>query len=188
MNIRGIIQRYRTYNLQKRGVKINNSSRVGPLVSIGQDHLAKVHGILEIGDFCNLNQGVEVNPFGGSIVVAENVWIGPYVIIYGHGGVVIGKNTLISMHCTVLSSNHVIPPLGKNIRDHADELRPTSIGSDVWIGANAVILGGVTLANSSIVAAGAVVTNDVPEGSIVAGVPAREINRRHSSLILSNDE
>ena len=55
---------------------------------------------------------------------------------------------------------------------------PTKIGRDVWIGANAVILGGVTIGDGAVVAAGAVVTKDVEAGAIVAGVPAKVVKRR----------
>jgi acetyltransferase-like isoleucine patch superfamily enzyme len=71
-----------------------------------------------------------------------------------------------------------VPPLGKLIRETADELLPTKIGRDVWIGANAVILGGVTIGEGAVVAAGAVVNQDVEPGAVVAGVPARKIRKR----------
>jgi acetyltransferase-like isoleucine patch superfamily enzyme len=137
-----------------------------------------MQGRVEVADSCELNQGVELNPFGGSIRLARRVWLGPYVVIYGQGGVEIGEQTLVSMHCTILSSNHGVPPLGKLIRETADELLPTKIGRDVWIGANAVILGGVTIGEGAVVAAGAVVNQDVEPGAVVAGVPARKIRKR----------
>jgi acetyltransferase-like isoleucine patch superfamily enzyme len=55
---------------------------------------------------------------------------------------------------------------------------PAKIGRDVWIGANAVILGGVTIGDGAVIAAGAVVNRDVEAGAVVAGVPAREVRRR----------
>jgi acetyltransferase-like isoleucine patch superfamily enzyme len=139
-----------------------------------------MQGRVEVADSCELNQGVELNPFGGSIRLARRVWLGPYVVIYGQGGVEIGEQTLVSMHCTILSSNHGVPPLGKLIRETADELLPTKIGRDVWIGANAVILGGVTIGEGAVVAAGAVVNRDVAAGAVVAGVPARIVRNRFS--------
>ncbi|MBJ7326566.1 MAG: hypothetical protein JHC52_04385 [Chthoniobacterales bacterium] len=84
------------------------------------------------------------------------------------------------MHCTILSSNHAIPAMGTLIRDVPDELLPTKIGRDVWIGANAVILGGVTIGDGAVVAAGAVVTKDVEAGAVVAGVPARLLRKREA--------
>jgi acetyltransferase-like isoleucine patch superfamily enzyme len=101
-------------------------------------------------------------------------------VVYGHGGVEIGESTLVSMQCTILSSNHAIPPVGTLIRDTPDELLPTKIGRDVWIGANAVILGGVTIGDGAVIAAGAVVNRDVGEGAVVAGVPARLFRKREA--------
>jgi acetyltransferase-like isoleucine patch superfamily enzyme len=140
--------------------------------------MAKTNGMVAVGGSCELNQGVELNPWGGSIRIAQHVWLGPYVVIYGHGGVEIGEHTLVSMHCTILSSNHAIPAINQLIRNTADELLPTKIGRDVWLGANAVILGGVTIGDGAVVAAGAVVTKDVEAGAVVAGVPARVVRRR----------
>jgi acetyltransferase-like isoleucine patch superfamily enzyme len=178
MTIPGFIQRWRRWKLARRGVRLDRSCYVGPGVSLGQDNAAKVDGVVEIAAKCELNQGVELNAFGGSIRIGRRVWLGPYVVIYGHGGVEIGESTLVSMHCTILSSNHAIPAMGTLIRDVPDELRPTTIGRDVWIGANTVILGGVTIGDGAVVAAGAVVTKDVEAGAIVAGVPARLLRKR----------
>ncbi len=174
----GLIQRWRRWKLARRGVRLDRSCYLGPGVSLGLDTVPCVDGVIEIAAKCELNQGVELNPWGGSIRLARRVWLGPYVVIYGHGGVEIGESTLVSMHCTILSSNHAIPTIGTLIRDVADELLPTKIGRDVWIGANAVILGGVTIGDGAVVAAGAVVTRDVEAGAVVAGVPARLLRRR----------
>lgn len=164
--------------MARRGLRLDRSCYVGPGVSLGPDHTIAMQGRLEVADSCELNQGVELNPFGGSIRIARRVWLGPYVVIYGQGSVEVGEQTLVSMHCTILSSNHGVPPLGKLIRETADELLPTKIGRDVWIGANAVILGGVTIGEGAVVAAGAVVNRDVEPGAVVAGVPARKIRKR----------
>jgi acetyltransferase-like isoleucine patch superfamily enzyme len=137
-----------------------------------------VRGTIKIGSSCELNQGAELNPFGGSIHVADRVWIGPYVVIYGHGGVDIGEWTMVSMHATIVSSNHTILGMDRCMRWEKDVLLPTKIGRDVWIGANAVILGGVTIGDGAVVAAGAVVTKNVEAGAIVVGKPAREMRRR----------
>jgi acetyltransferase-like isoleucine patch superfamily enzyme len=164
--------------LARRGLRLDRSCYVGPGVSLGPDNVPSLNGTVEVADSCELNQGVELNPWGGSIRIARRVWLGPYVVIYGHGGVEIGESTLVSMHCTIISSNHAIPAVGTLIRDVADELLPTKIGCDVWIGANAVILGGVKIGDGAVVAAGAVVTKDVEAGAIVAGVPARLVRKR----------
>jgi acetyltransferase-like isoleucine patch superfamily enzyme len=158
---------------------LDHSCYVGPQVSLGADNTAW-RGTLAVGAACELHQGAELNPFGGSIRVADRVWLGPYVVIYGHGGVEIGEWSLISMHATILSSNHAIPAMDRCIRWEKDVLLPTKIGRDVWIGANAVILGGVTIGDGAVVAAGAVVTKDVESGAVVAGNPARFLRKREA--------
>jgi len=62
------------------------------------------------------------------------------------------------------------------------------VGNDVWIGHNAIIVGNVTIGNGAIIAAGSVVTKDVADYSVVAGVPAKEIKKRFSSNIISEIE
>jgi acetyltransferase-like isoleucine patch superfamily enzyme len=177
MTISGLIQRWRRWKLARRGLRLDRSCYVGPQVSLGADNVA-VRGTVEVGASCELNQGAELNPFGGLIRLADRVWLGPYVVIYGHGGVEIGEWTMVSMHATIVSSNHAIPGMDRCMRWEKDLLLPTKIGRDVWIGANAVILGGVTVGDCAVVAAGAVVTKDVEAGAIVAGNPAREIRKR----------
>jgi hypothetical protein len=135
-------------------------------------------GTISLGAGAWIERGAVLWAFDGSIRTERNVYLGPYVTIYGHGGVTIGADTLVSMKATILSSNHAIPPLNRKIREERDELLPTKIGCDVWIGANAVILGGVTIGDGAVVAAGAVVSSDVQAGAVVAGVPARFVRRR----------
>ena len=142
-------------------------------------------GHIVLGDGSWIERGAVLWVFDGKINCANNVYLGPYVTVYGHGGVEIGSDTLVSMHATILSSNHAIPPIDQKIREQPDELLPTKVGRDVWIGANAVILGGVTVGDGAVVAAGAVVNRDVEAGAIVAGVPAREVRRRGNAEMLN---
>ena len=87
------------------------------------------------------------------------VMIGDYVMI--------GPNTMIS------TVNHPMTPMGR--RKHLGIGKPVTIGNDVWIGGNVTILPGVNIGNNVIVAAGAVVTKDVLDNSLVGGVPAKVI-------------
>ncbi|MFN7874031.1 MAG: acyltransferase [Pirellula sp.] len=128
---------------------------------------------IKIGRNCELEPYVRLEARGGYIELSNNVFVGPFTVVYGQGGVEIGGNTLISMHCKVLSSNHSIPQIGKLIRSQPDVLLPTRIGTDVWLGAGVTVLGGVTIGDGCIVGAGAVVTKDLPAGSIAVGVPAK---------------
>jgi acetyltransferase-like isoleucine patch superfamily enzyme len=130
------------------------------------------NGAISVGQSTHLAHGALLDAWGGSIQIGSHAYVGPYTVIYGQGGVTIGNTTLISMHCTILSSNHRVPGLDRRIWWEGDELLPTRIGNDVWIGAGVTILGGVTIGDGCVVAAGAVVTKDLPPGAIAMGVPA----------------
>jgi acetyltransferase-like isoleucine patch superfamily enzyme len=125
-----------------------------------------------------LCQGVVLRAWGGSIALGRNVFVGEYTVVYGHGGVTIGDDTLIAMHCRIVSSNHTVPGQGEKIRDKADILLPTAIGRDVWLGAGVTVLGGVTIGDGCVVAAGSVVTQDLPPSAVAMGVPARVVRFR----------
>lgn len=135
-------------------------------------------GHLRLGDRVIIGRGAMLETFGGHIDIANDVHIGPYAVIYGHGGVSIGAESLVAMHVRIVSANHALPPAGVAIRSRPDERSPVRIGRDVWIGGGATVLAGVTIGDGAVVAAGAVVTADVPPNAIVAGVPARIVRHR----------
>ncbi|MBR8835804.1 MAG: acyltransferase [Stigonema ocellatum SAG 48.90 = DSM 106950] len=135
-------------------------------------------GKIEISARTQLCHGVILDCWGGSITIDENVFVGPYTVIYGHGGVRIGKSSLIATHCRIVSSNHTIPDKNSCIRSEPDILLPVAIGEDVWLGAGVTILGGVTVGDGCVVGAGAVVTKDLPPYSVAVGVPAKVVRTR----------
>lgn len=160
------------------GVELGGRVSIGPACEIALGTDVPRRGRIALGSGTVLSRGAILHPYDGEIRVGCDVHIGPYVVIYGHGGVTIGDDCLVSMHCRILSSNHALPPLERAIRWEPDELRPTKIGRDVWLGAGATVLGGVTLGDGCVVGAGAVVTHDLPPGSIATGVPARVVSHR----------
>lgn len=85
----------------------------------------------------------------------------------------IGSNVMIGPNTLITTVGHPLSPLGR--RRHLGIAKPISIGNDVWIGGNATILPGVTIGSNVVVAAGAVVTKDIPDNCVVGGVPARKI-------------
>ncbi len=147
-------------------------------ISCRRGYAASGPGTVRIGEGAWIERGVILHAFGGSIELGKNVFLGPYAVIYGHGSVVIGDESLVSMHCRILSSNHALPPSHTLIRSQPDLLLPTRIGRDVWLGAGVTVLGGVSIGDGCIVGAGAVVTNDLPAFSIAWGVPARVTAKR----------
>lgn len=94
--------------------------------------------------------------------------------VYIGDNVMIGPNTLIS------TVNHPLTPMGR--RQHLGIAKTVKIGDDVWIGGNVTILPGVTIGNNVVVAAGAVVTKDIPDNCLVGGVPARKIKDIENDL------
>lgn len=104
-------------------------------------------------------------------------YIGPGAIISPN--VSIGKYTMLGPSVFILGADHVFSNAGTpTIFSGRPPATHTSIGDDVWIGARATIIAGNKIGNGAIVAAGAVVTTDVPDYAIVAGVPARTIRMR----------
>lgn len=107
-------------------------------------------------------------------------YVGPGCLI--NSGVEIGRYTMIGPHVKIVGNDHVINKSGIPVIFAGRPIfKKTIIGSDVWIGANAVVICGVKIGNGAVVAAGAVVTNDVEPYSIVGGVPARFIRARFNS-------
>lgn len=157
--------------------------RMGPGCSISPqvffDHMDG--GSIDIGDNVGLRFGVQLYPYGGRIAIADNVIIGPCSVIYGHGGTLIGENTIIAAHVVVIPANHRFNSLDVPICHQGISAKGIRIEPNVWIGAHAVILDGVTIGTGAIVAAGAVVNRDVPPYGIVGGVPAKVIRQREES-------
>lgn len=160
------------------GAHIGRSVTLHRGVEVSLRHPVTGSGKVEIGDRCELSSNVVLHPYAGAISIASDTFLGPQVVIYGHGGVTIGRQTLIAMQCRILSSNHTVPPLGTSIRSQPDILRPTYIGHDVWLGAGVTVLGGVTIGDGCVIGAGSVVTKDMPPGSIALGVPAEIVKQR----------
>lgn len=104
-----------------------------------------------------------------NVTIGHRVAINEFVHIWAGGGVVIGNDTMIASHCVITSQTHSI--VGLLYRDTL-ECKPVLIGENVWIGAGSIILPGVKIGNNSVIGAGSVVNKDVPENTVVVGVPA----------------
>lgn len=111
--------------------------------------------------------------FGRNIHFGENVFINANVHMQDQGGIQIGNNVLIGHQVVLATLDHDLLPADRGV------LHPAKIviEDDVWIGSNATITKGVTIGHGSVIAAGSVVTKDVPPLSIVGGVPAKVINK-----------
>ncbi|MBQ7514574.1 MAG: acyltransferase [Prevotella sp.] len=122
-----------------------------------------------VESYCCINNAV------GDVVIGDYTRIGIHCTVIGP--VSIGSHVNLAQGIVVTALNHNFEDATKRIDQQGVSTKPVVIGDDVWIGANAVILPGVTIGRHVVVAAGAVVTKDVPEYSIVAGVPAKVIKK-----------
>lgn len=106
---------------------------------------------------------------GKNIRLGERVFINSGCRFQDQGGITIGDDCLIGHNVVIATLNHDLAPERRAITAP----KPVVIGDVVWIGANATILPGVTIGEGAVIAAGAVVTKDVPPATIAGGVPAR---------------
>lgn len=110
--------------------------------------------------------------FGKNIHLGENVFINDCCHFQDHGGITLGDGCQIGHGVVFATLNHGLAPEDRQTTYPA----PIVLGRNVWVGANATILQGVTIGDNAVVAAGAVVTKDVAANTVVGGVPARLIH------------
>ena len=114
---------------------------------------------------------------GINIQFGENVLVNIACIFNDLGGIIIEDNVLIGPGARLLSVNHPLDAKARRENVWNLELKPIHIKENAWIGSGATILPGVTVGKNAVVAAGAVVSKDVPDNTVVAGVPARIIKK-----------
>lgn len=116
---------------------------------------------------------------GVGIKIGNSSAIGAQSFISGQGGINIGDNVIMGPGVKIFSENHNFYDLNIPIRLQGVSRRGVNIGNDCWIGANTIILDGVTIGNGVVIAAGSVVTKSVEDYSVVAGVPAKLLKNRN---------
>lgn len=131
--------------------------------------------IFSLGDYSVIESFACINNAVGDVIIGDHTRIGLHNTIIGP--VDIGNHVNLAQGITVTALNHNFSDTNKRIDEQGVSTNPVTIEDDVWVGANAVILPGVTIGEHCVVAAGAVVTKDVPPHSLVAGVPAKVIKK-----------
>jgi acetyltransferase-like isoleucine patch superfamily enzyme len=143
-------------------------------VEIGANTLVMHGSILHVYNFRQLpNAGIKIG--------CDSL-IGEYNVIRGQGGVIIGDRVYTSPGTHIIAVDHVFDDPQHPFIEQGITARGITIGDDVWIGANAVVLDGVHIGKGAVIAAGAVVTQDVLPHTLVGGVPAkmlRQIDGKH---------
>jgi galactoside O-acetyltransferase len=110
--------------------------------------------------------------YGLNITVGVRVFVNQECMFLGHGAIDIGDRVLIGPRVSLITAGH---PFDPEQRRTSIDAEPITVGPDVWIGANATVVPGVTIGHDSVVAAAAVVTRDVPPRTLFGGNPAKVI-------------
>lgn len=143
----------RVLALSETGITLGNN------VTIGRDAILQCTGVIA--------------RLGVGIRIGDNSAVGAQSFLGGQGGIGIGSNVIMGPGVRIFSENHRFDDLSVPIRLQGESRRGVVIQDDCWIGAGAIIVDGVNIGTGCVVAAGAVVTKDVPNHSVVGGVPAK---------------
>ncbi|MBX3054989.1 MAG: acyltransferase [Anaerolineae bacterium] len=119
-----------------------------------------------------------IRNLGVGLTIGDNSAIGAYSFIGAQGGIQIGADVLMGPRVSLHAENHLYSDSRSPIRLQGESRQGIVIEDDCWIGAGSIILDGVHIGQGSVIAAGSVVTKNVPTNSVVAGVPARPIKTR----------
>ena len=154
---------------------------VGTGVRLGRLTVTWPHKI-SLEERCSLEHGIYFNAAGGhsagrAITIGAGTFIGSYCEFNAIESIRVGKNCLIASGSRFIDHNHGTQ-LGTPMKLQPEVSAPILLGSDVWIGANCVVLKGVTIGEGAIVAAGSIVTKSVDAYNIVGGAPAKLIRDR----------
>lgn len=149
-------------------------------VSVGRSLIYRKGSSVFFGENVGLGDRNSVTAVGGAIVFGNNFKSNEQVIFNADigGTLKFGDDCLVGPGCIFRTANHIFTNTLTPIRTQGHKYEDIIIGNDVWIGARAVILPGVSLGDGCVIGAGAVVTQSYDAYSILAGVPARVIGSR----------
>lgn len=131
--------------------------------------------IISAGKNIRVKSKADISP---NIIIGHDSELGTRCMI--HSNVKIGNHVIMGPDVKIYSRNHIHSSIEVPIQKQGKEYLKTQIGNDVWIAANVIITAGVKVGNHCIIAAGSVVTKDVPNFAIVGGVPAKIIKYRNA--------
>lgn len=170
----------------KSNIKHSRYITIGKSVTIGRNVTINAlcqYGI-RIGDNVTIKDGSIIEGYGvlrnlgEGLVIGNRVGISQNCFIAIRGSISIGDYTIIGPNVSIFSENHIFEDVEIPIVDQGEKRNDVTIGKNVWIGTRATILSGVSIGEGAIIAAGSVVTKDVPAYALVGGVPAKVIRMR----------
>ncbi|THV42451.1 acyltransferase [Glycomyces buryatensis] len=156
--------------VSERGYRFGADCFVSPLAAIQNEGL-------RLGDRSYVAAGAYLS---GDLELGVDCTINAYTVVRGE--ITMGDGVRIGAHTSIIAFNHVFADPDATVINQGIAAQGITIGDDVWIGSHVVVLDGVKVGSRSVLAAGAVVTRDVPEGAIVGGNPARVLKWRVPAL------
>lgn len=158
---------------------IEIGNQVSLLKQVQINALGHPNNKVYIKDRVRLERGVDIRSlYDTHIIIDENAYIGPYVVITGTGDIKIGKNCLIAPHCGIFANSHIFTDPTLPIEEQGVTSKGIVIEDDCWLGHNVTVLDGVKIGKGSIIGAGSVVNQNIPPFSIAVGTPAKIIKNR----------
>jgi acetyltransferase-like isoleucine patch superfamily enzyme len=158
---------------------LHRRAEFGPLCDVRQGfRLTMARGaIVRFGARCSIDRGCTIEADGLVEVGADTV-IGHHCTIAARSSVVIGSDCLLAEMVSIRDHDHAWSESEGPIRLQGESVAPVRIGSNVWLGSKVTVLRGVTIGDGVVVGANAVVTKDLPPGSVAVGIPARVVKHR----------
>ncbi len=142
---------------------------------------------LSIGPRCVLDRGMTIECFG-TLSIGREVIFGHHCTLAARESLTIGDDSLLAEMVSIRDHDHRFERLDVPIREQGAASAPVVIGRNVWIGAKATVVKGVTIGDNAIIGANAVVTRDIPANAIAVGIPARVIKFRDAQVAPSPAE
>ena len=145
------------------------------LIQGGTEIRATDGGSVHIAAGCTISRGCRIIAKHGIVKIQHDTFIGHNCVLVANESIVIGPNGLIAEHVTIRDQDHGLRVGATPFSRQQQKVSAVTVGSNVWLGAKSTLLRGVTIGDNSVIAAHALVRDDVGEGTLAAGVPARVI-------------
>jgi acetyltransferase-like isoleucine patch superfamily enzyme len=172
--------KYLFWSVFHRTLMACHFARIGRgVIFNGRVRVEKLFGDIRIGDGTRISLGCYfLATREGHIHIGEEVGINDHCYITSNYGITIGSRTRIAEFVSIRDYDHKFEDIDIPIRKQGLTGGPISIGEDSWIGRGVMVTSGVTIGKGCVIGANAVVTRDIPDYSVAAGVPARVLRSR----------